>query len=57
MKLLGVVSTAALFLLLGSPTAVYAQQEQQDEARPPQQEEPKPTQQAHPYTESAPHPE
>ncbi len=48
MKLFGVVSTAVLFLLLGTPGAVYAQQEQQDEAKPRQQEEPKPTQEAKP---------
>ncbi len=48
MKLFGVVSTAVLFLLLGTPDAVYAQQEQQDEAKPRQQEEPKPTQEAKP---------
>jgi hypothetical protein len=48
MKPFGVVSTAVLFLLLGTPTAVYAQQEQQDDAKPRQQEEPKPTQQAKP---------
>ena len=48
MKRFGVVSTAVLFLLLGTQVAVYAQQEQQDEAKPRQQEEPKPTQEAKP---------
>ena len=48
MKRFGVVSTAVLFLLLGTQVAVYAQQEQQDEAKPRQQEEPKPTPEAKP---------
>jgi hemolysin activation/secretion protein len=42
MKPLGVVSTAVLFLLLGSPASICAAQEKQDEAKPAQQEEPKP---------------
>jgi flagellar motor protein MotB len=44
MKLFGVVNTAVLFLLLGTPASVYAQQEQQNEAKP----RPKPTQEAKP---------
>jgi len=48
LKLFGVVSTAVVFLLLGTPASLYAQQEQQDEGKPRQQEEPKPTQEAKP---------
>src|SRR6266851_5008330 len=47
MKLFGVVSTAVLYFLLGTPAALYAQQEQ-DEAKPRQQEKPKPAPEAKP---------
>ena len=40
MELFGIVSTAVPFLLLKTPAAAYAQQEQQDLANLRQQEEP-----------------
>lgn len=38
MKRIGIISAAALFLLLGNSTPSYAQQEQQEPAKPPKDE-------------------
>jgi hypothetical protein len=48
MELFDVVSAAVPLLLLNTPAAIYAQQEQQDLANLRQQEDPEPTEQEKP---------